>query len=126
MILVAGLTSAVHFVGLTALRQMGAEGIAWPSPLYALELLAWDVFLGISLLFAAPVFQGAGLNQAIRISLFATGGLCIAGTIGPATGDMRFQFVAVAGYGALLPVTCLLLAQVFRRGHGMHRADRVT
>src|SRR3990170_2944407 len=45
-ILVAGFTSAVHFVGLTARRQLGSATIQWASALYALELLAWDVLLG--------------------------------------------------------------------------------
>ena len=115
-ILAAGLTSAVHFVGLTALRQLGAQGIEWPSPLYALELLAWDVFLGLALVLAAPVFRGR--NRAVRNALLVTGGLCLAGTLGPATGDMRLQFVGVAGYGVLLPVTCFLLARHFRHEPG--------
>jgi hypothetical protein len=54
--LCAGLTSAVHFVQLTALRQLGTAGIVWPSVAYALELLAWDFFLGLALLFAAALF----------------------------------------------------------------------
>jgi hypothetical protein len=114
-ILVAGLTSAVHFVGLTALRQLGSAGIQWPSALYAVELLAWDVFLGLSLVFAAPVFQGPGLRGAVRVTMYGAGGLCLAGTIGPAIGDLRLQRIGVLGYGAVLPVTCLLLAIVFRR-----------
>jgi hypothetical protein len=113
-ILVAGLTSAVHFVGLTALRQLGSAGIQWPSALYAVELLAWDVFLGLSLVFAAPVFQGRGLKGAVRMTMFVAGGLCLAGTIGPAIGDLRWQRIGVLGYGAVLPVTFLLLAIVFR------------
>jgi len=119
MTLVVGLTCAVHFVDLTALRQVGAARIVWPSALYALELLGWDVFLGLSLICAAPVFQGNRLKRTISISLLVTGILCIVGTLGPATGDMRFQFIAVAAYGVLLPVTILFLAEDF------HRADRV-
>lgn len=113
-ILVAGLTSAVHFVGLTALRQLGSAGIQWPSALYALELLAWDVFLGLSLIFAAPVFQGGGLRRAVRVTMFGAGGLSLAGTVGPAIGDLRWQRLGVLGYGVVFPVTCLLLAIVFR------------
>lgn len=45
-IIAAGLTSAVQFVSLTALRQSRGQILAWPSFLYALDLLAWDVFLG--------------------------------------------------------------------------------
>jgi hypothetical protein len=121
MTLVVGLTCAVHFVGLTALRQVGAAGIRWPSTLYALELLAWDVFLGISLVCAAPVFQGNGLRHAIRTCLLVTGSLCLLGTLGPATGQMGLQFIAVAGYGVVLPLTALLVAIDFR---GAHRSDR--
>lgn len=119
MTLVVGLTCAVHFVSLTAIRQVGAARIAWPSALYALELLGWDVFLGLSLICAAPVFQGSRLKRTICICLLVTGILCIVGILGPATGDMRFQFIAVAAYGILLPVTVLFLAEDF------HRADRV-
>ena len=113
-VLVAGLTSAVHFVGLTALRQTGMEGIAWPSVIYAVELLAWDVFFGLSLLFAAPVFPGNGLGRYIRTGLVAAACLCLAGVLGPVTGDMRLQFIAVLGYGLLLPIIWLMIARYFR------------
>ena len=39
-------------------------------------ILAWDVFLGISLVCAATVFQGTSLRSAIRICLLVTGSLC--------------------------------------------------
>jgi hypothetical protein len=117
-VLMAGLTSAVHFVALTAGRQLGLPGMQWPSISYALELLAWDVFLGLSLLFAAPVFGGDRLNAATRGFMSVTGILCILGTIGPALGDMRLQRIGILGYGVVLPVTCLLMALVFRRPVG--------
>ena len=115
MALAAGLTSAVHFVGLTALRQSGSGVIVWPSVQYAVELLAWDVFLGLSLLFASRTFHGGGVKRAIRVGCVATGALCLLGTLGPATGNMRFQFIGVAGYGLGLPVVSLLLAWDFNR-----------
>jgi hypothetical protein len=113
--LMAGVTMSVHFVELTALRQMGSAGLVWPSIPYALELLAWDVLLGISLLFAALAFRGRGLEASVRTGMFIVGILCIAGTSGPALGDMRFQFVAVAGYAVGLPIVFLLLAMLFWR-----------
>jgi len=114
--LCAGTTSAVHFVELTATRQLGGGGIVWPSPVYAAELLAWDVFLGLALLFAAPVFDGGGPERAVRWGLLATGALCLAGTVGPVVGDMRLQLVGVLGYAVLLPVASFLLARLFARG----------
>lgn len=68
-ILFAGTTSAVHFVELTALRQVGSAGIVWPSPQYAVELLAWNLFLGLALLFASPVFDGVGPERGVRRGL---------------------------------------------------------
>lgn len=108
--LLAGVTVSVHFVQLTALRQLDAAGLAWPSPMYAAELLAWDVFLGLSLLFAAPALRGYRLGVAARITMTVCGLMCLIGVVGPATGDMRLQFVAVAGYGSVFPIACLLIA----------------
>jgi hypothetical protein len=114
--LCAGTTSAVHFVELTAARQMGGGGIAWPSRVYATELLAWDVFLGLALVFAAPVFDRRGPERGVRGGLLACGVLCLAGAIGPAVGNMRLQLVGVLGYAVVLPGVSVLLAKVFARG----------
>jgi hypothetical protein len=111
--LFAGTTSAVHFVELTAARQLRGGGFVWPSRTYAAELLAWDVFLGLALVFAAPVFRGGGLERAVRRSLLVCGALCLAGTIGPVLGNMRLQLVGVLGYAGLLPVVSILLARLF-------------
>jgi hypothetical protein len=115
MALMAGTTMGVHFVELTVLRQTGMAGLAWPSIPYALELLAWDVFLGLSLLLAASVFTKKGLEASVRAGMIATGLLCIAGSAGPLLGNMQLQFLAVAGYAAGLPIVFLLLAALFRR-----------
>jgi hypothetical protein len=113
--LAAGVTSAVHFVELTAVRQLGSSGIVWPSASYAVELLAWNLFLGLALLFAAPAFQGRGLEAHVRRGLVIGGALCVAGVIGPAVGDMRLQLLGVLGYAGVLPVVCFMLARLFRR-----------
>jgi hypothetical protein len=123
-ILFAGTTSAVHFVELTAGRQLGSGGIVWPSPVYAAELLAWNLFLGLALLFAAPVFDGGGPERGVRDGLLISGVLCVAGIVGPVVGNMRLQLVGVLGYAGVLPVVCFMLARLFRsdRGHGPNPA----
>jgi hypothetical protein len=115
VVLLTGVTTSVHFVQLTALRQLGSAGLVWPSPVYAAELLAWDVFLGLSLLFAAPVFGGDRLQSTVRRTMLVCGTMCVLGVLGPATGNMRFQFIAVVGYGLVFPAVCLFLALLFRR-----------
>jgi hypothetical protein len=114
--LCAGITSAVHFAELTAARQLGGGGIVWPSRTYAVELLAWDVFLGLALMFAAATFAGRGPERRVRRGLLACGALCLAGAAGPAVGHMRLQLVGVLGYGGVLPVVALLLARLFAHG----------
>lgn len=114
--LAAGTTSAVHFLELTAARQLGEGGIVWPSRAYAAELLAWDLFLGLALLAAAPTFAGDGPERAAKRGLLVCGSLCLAGTAGPATGDMRLQWLGVVGYGVVLPVVAFGLMRLFARG----------
>jgi hypothetical protein len=115
MLLATGTTSAVHFVNLTSTRQLGSALLVWPSPAYALELLAWDVFLGLSLVFAAFTFQGNGRENRAKRGLLVCGVLCLVGAIGPAVGNMRLQLVGVFAYGGVLPVVALLLSGIFRR-----------
>ncbi len=120
-VIMAGLTSAVHFVTLTAGRQTGFAVLEWPSTLYAVELLAWDVFLGLALLSAACVFPGSGIRAAVRWFLAATGALSLLGAIGPILGEMALQRIGIFVYGIALPITCLVLARFFRRPEeGLH------
>ena len=63
--------------------------------------------------FAAPVFAGGGLERAVRRGLLVCGVLCLAGTVGPAVGNMRLQLVGVVGYAGVLPAVSLLLARLF-------------
>ncbi len=112
-IIMAGLTSAVHFVALTAGRQIGYFALEWPSIPYAVELLAWDLFLGLSLLFAAFAFPRGGIQTVVRWSLSIAGGLALVGTIGPLLGDMTLQRIGILGYGVALPIACIVLARFF-------------
>jgi hypothetical protein len=114
-IVLAGVTTCQHFVQLTVLRRLGSSSFVWPSPLYAVELLAWDLFLGLSLLFAAAVFRGDRLDRGIRLGMRLVGILCIVGLLGPATGDLRLQLIATFGYVVLFPFVALLLTIRFRR-----------
>ena len=114
MMLATGMTSVVHFVELTAMRQLGSASLVWPSPAYAVELLAWDVFLGLSLVFAALTFETGGRERGVRRGLLLCGVLCLLGVVGPVVGNMRLQLVGVFAYAGVLPVVCRLLSTLFR------------
>lgn len=139
MSVLAGITCSVHFVILTVSREAAFAGRAWtpllsfewPSVAYALDILAWDVFFALSVLFAAPVFRGGRLAASVRVLLVASGVLALAGLGGVVAGDMRLRMVGVVGYAGVFPVAALLLALLFHRavprtptgpeGGGAHR-----
>jgi hypothetical protein len=124
MSLLAGVTCSVHFVILTVSRQAAFAGLSWlplllsfkwPTVAYALDILAWDVFFAVSVLFAAPVFRGSRLATSIRVSMIASGVLAIAGLSGVVVGDMQLRNIGIVGYAGVFPVAALLLAILFHR-----------
>jgi hypothetical protein len=74
MVVFSVLTCGLHFASLTVGRQIDSRVFPllsqqlsfgqWSTLALALDLLAWDFFLGLSLLFAAPVFRGDGCQSA--------------------------------------------------------------
>jgi hypothetical protein len=87
----------------------------WPSVAYALDILAWDVFFAVSVLFAAPVFGDGRLATSIRVSMIASGVLALAGLSGVVVGDMQLRNIGIVGYAGVFPVAALLLAILFQR-----------
>jgi hypothetical protein len=122
--LLAGVTCIVHFCVLTLSRQPEFAGqswlplvlsFTWPSVVYALDILAWDVFFPLSMLFAAPVFRGSRLAASIRVLMIASGVLSLAGLSGVVAGDMRLRNFGIVGYVGVLLVVAALLAILFYR-----------
>ena len=125
VLLLAGITGVVHFVQLTAIRRTMNRTIAEVFAMYdptgrlaptlAVDLAAWDFFLGFGLLFASAIFKGDRLQVAIRASMIVSGLFCLVGVAGPASGDLRLQYPAIVGYAFIFPFVCLLLAILFAR-----------
>ncbi|MBV9301199.1 MAG: hypothetical protein JOY62_08040 [Acidobacteriaceae bacterium] len=69
----AVLTCGVHFASLTVGRQIEPRVFPalshqlsighWPTIAMSIDLLAWDLFLGLGLVFAAPIFRGKGADR---------------------------------------------------------------
>ena len=118
------LTGGLHFVILTVRRAPDfAQSpwtpmlftFRWPSVPYAIDILAWDVFFALAVLFAAPVFGTSRLGRAIRALLIASGVLALAGVAGGVTGDMQVRNIGIVGYAGLFPIAAALIAIEFRR-----------
>lgn len=124
MILLAGITSSNHFVVLTVSRQIQSGGLdwfpllfsfKWPSVAYTLDILAWDWFFALSMLFAAPVFNVGSLEMAVRNLMILSGVLSLVGLIGIPLADMQVRNIGIIGYGVVAPIVFLLLGIVFGR-----------
>jgi hypothetical protein len=117
--LAAALTMAVHFVQLTAIRQLWRAGqlpdyrLVWPSTTLAVEYFAWDVLVGGTMILASFALAGEPGSAPARRTMLIGGALCLLGLVGPATGRMIPQNIAVAGYAVFLPVACALSARIF-------------
>jgi hypothetical protein len=122
--MLAGLTCSVHFCILTLSRQPEFTAqpwlplvlsFNWPSVVYALDILGWDVFFPLSMLFAAPVFWGTRLAEWIRVLMTASGVLALAGLSGVVVGAMQLRDIGIVGYvGVFLVVTALLGVLFYR------------
>lgn len=124
MILLAGLTSTIHFIVLSVGPQLAATGLAWsplfftwrwPSVAYAVDILAWDWFFALAVLFAAPVFRIGRLEKTVRLLLIVSGVLSLAGLIGVPLADMQVRNIGIIGYALVAPVAFLLMSIVFGR-----------
>lgn len=124
MILLAGITSSVHFVILTVSRQIEATGLTWtslffsfkwPSVVYTLDILAWDWFFALSMLFAAPVFKGGRLEIMERVFMIVSGVLSLVGLIGVPLADMQVRDIGIIGYAVVALGVFLLLGIIFGR-----------
>jgi hypothetical protein len=122
--LLAGVTCSVHFCILTLSRQPEFTeqswlplvlSFEWPSIVYALDILGWDVFFPLSMLFAALVFKGSRLAAWIRVLMIASGVLSLAGLSGVVAGDMQLRSIGIVGYLGVFLVVAALLAVLFYR-----------
>jgi hypothetical protein len=82
----------------------------------AIEFLAWHLFFGLALPFAAFGFRGGGKVAVVRIGLVASGVLRLAGLLGPAVGDLIWRLPGVVGYGVVFPLVCLMIGMCSRSG----------
>jgi hypothetical protein len=122
--LLAALSASVHFVILILSRHgeltaapwwRGLFSFEWPSAAYALDILAWDVFFALSMLFAAPIFRGTKLAAAIRSLMILSGVLALLGLAGIVFADMRLRNIGIAGYAGVFPIVAALLGILFYR-----------
>lgn len=127
----AVVTCSVHFAVLFLSREPAfaaapwarpAFSFTWPSVVYALDILAWDVFFPLAALFAAICVRGTGLAGTVRGLLFASAGLAFFGLLGAPLANMNIRNIGIIGYAVLFPVAAGSSAVIFRRAGGQGAA----
>jgi hypothetical protein len=126
MSLLAGMTISLHFMISTLSRQPEFAGqpwlplvfsFEWPSVADALDIVGWDVFFALSMLFAAPVFSGSRLAAWSRVLMIVSGVIALAGLIGVVAGDMQLRNIGIVGYVGVFLIVAALLAVFFYRAN---------
>jgi hypothetical protein len=121
MVATAAFTTVVHFVELTVARHIDPAtfpGYArifdfkWPSTFYAIDIVAWDIFFGLALLFAAQAFKGERVAL-VRRGLIVSGSLCLIGLIGPFADALGWRTIGILGYTVVFALVCLPLSRTF-------------
>lgn len=125
MIIASCITSGVHIVVLSINNHAGAAELPWfqqffswewPSVVYALDILAWDLFFALSILCLIPNYYKR--NNVVVTLLSLTGILSLVGLIGPVISNMQFRLIGVFGYAILFPIACLLIgAQILKNNN---------
>lgn len=117
-------TCTVHFCVLALGRHPAFSGepwsslvfsFRWPSVVYALDILAWDVLFPIGTLFIAAGVRGSGLAGWARAALVFSALLAFAGLIGVPLANMQLRNIGIIGYAVLFPIAAALLAVMFHR-----------
>lgn len=123
MLAAAAFTTVVHFVQLTVARYIDSAsfpayarifGWQWPSTFYAIDIVAWDIFFGLALLFAVPAFVRGRDAVLVRRGLILSGSMCLVGLIGPFTDMLGLRTIGILGYTVVFGLTCIPLSRTFK------------
>jgi hypothetical protein len=122
--ILTALTCITRFVQISLVARALAAGITdgleWLtaygefSVMSDIEALAWGGFLGLALLFLAPVFRDRKLVRALFWVLLISGTLCLIGTVGKVASIIPLTFVGVVGWGLGLTIATGLMVTWFR------------
>jgi len=109
---------------LTVSRQIEALGFSgaplffsfnWPSVVYTLDILAWDLFFALSMIFAAQIFKGNQLERSVRKVMIISGIVSLAGLIGVPLGNMTVRSIGIIGYTIIAAIAFFLIGRVFKK-----------
>lgn len=105
--IMACITCCLHFVILTLSHKEAfmdknwsilVFSFKWPSVAYSVDILAWDFFYALSMLFLSATFRKKGFESLIRILLIVSGVLSFIGILGIPLNNMQVRNIGIVGY----------------------------
>jgi len=122
--IMASITCCLHFVILTLSQQEAfmnenwallVFSFKWPSLAYSIDILAWDFFYALSMLFLSATFRKKGLETLIRITLIVSGVLSFIGILGIPLNNMQVRNIGIVGYTIFAIILFFLIGVAFER-----------
>lgn len=118
--MMTAITSGVHFVIIASHGTYTKEypslfSFKWPSAVYALDILAWDWFYALAMLFGAVVFRHGRLQRSIQAVMLISGLFSLTGLAGVASGNMQVRNAGIIGYGVAGPFAFLLINSYLKK-----------
>jgi hypothetical protein len=120
----ACITCCLHFVILTLSHQEAflnkdwsllVFSFKWPSVAYAVDILAWDFFFALSMLFLAATFRKKGLETLIQVFLIISGVLSLICLLGIPLNNMQVRNIGIIGYTVFAIIVFFLFGISFNR-----------
>jgi len=80
----------------------------------SIAMFGWTFMLGLSSIFAAPIFEGKGIKRTIQILFFLNGFFCLVGGIGFVLQNASLVNLSInVGMGGTLTVLTIILSRFF-------------
>ena len=122
--IMASITCCLHFTILTLSQQEAFLNLEWsllvfsfnwPSVAYVVDILAWDFFFALSMLFLSATFRKKGLEKRIQTLLLISGGLSFTGLLGIPLNNMSIRNIGIVGYTIFAIIVFFLIGIALKR-----------
>jgi len=115
MALLVATTFISHFVSITLSKQLTmvwenykyVGSMEWPSVLFAIDILAWDVFFGLAFLSLGISVLQNSKNSLVGILMICSGILSLLGLAAIPLNNMNVRYIGIFGYTVMPLISCV-------------------
>lgn len=115
MALLVATTFISHFASITLSKQLTMVwenykyigSMEWPSVLFAIDILAWDVFFGLAFLSLGISVLQNSKNSLAGILMICSGILSLLGLVAISLNNMNARYIGIFGYTVMPLISCV-------------------